>query len=84
MIPLEELKEIARFNETCPYSLTVYTWFIRRGEPRIPCRAECWYHPEYDNDSTYDDCVVYTVGSEYFEHWDWSEYGKKWYCERMQ
>ena len=84
MIPLEELKEIALFNETCSYSLTVYAWFVdMKNDHKVPCRPECWYHPEYNDDPTQDDCVIYIVGSEYFTHWEWSEYGKSWYCERI-
>lgn len=84
MVPLEELKKTARANEACRLSDTVYVWFIRLGYPKQPCRPECWYHPEYNDDPTQDDCVIYTVGSEYFTHWEWSEYGKSWYCERIQ
>lgn len=84
MIPLEELKKIAHANEMCRSSEIVYVWFIRDGYPKQPCRPECWYHPEYNDDPTQDDCVIYTVGSEYFTHWEWSEYGKSWYCERIQ
>ncbi len=83
MIPLEELKKIASSNEECRWSEITYTWFVRDGYPKEPCRPECWYHPEYGNDSSEDDCVIYTIGSERFTHWDWSEYGKTWHCERM-
>lgn len=82
IIPLEELKKAARANETCRLSDTVYAWFVHNGE-RVPCRPECWYNPEYDNDPSLDDCVIYSIGSEYFNHYEWSEYGKTWHCERM-
>lgn len=84
MIPLEEIKQIARRNDQCGYDDLVYVWFVRPDRPRVPCRVECWYHPEFTNPPEEDDGVVYTVGSEYFTHWGWCDYGVTWWCEELK